>query len=118
MSSRLAHSEAPERLSQAQTFDKTRNFYAAIGMCNIDAAALSWGHQLGWTRLERTPCSDCAPLVASLPTATAVPAWRNVPRNLRRHARKPLSRRRTGTTVARGPLTCPASLSPMTGHTA
>ena len=56
----------PESRSQAETWDRTRNRYAAVGLCDRCAAQAAWGHQLGFTEVH-APCEGCAEVVATLP---------------------------------------------------
>lgn len=72
----FAKETRPESLREARTWEIVKGKYAALGLCGRCAAQAAWGHQIGFGRLEHQPCAACAPVVATLPVATASPAWR------------------------------------------
>lgn len=73
----LSRADRPETMGQALAWDRRRDAYAyRAGLCDRDAAALSWGHSLGFASLTHPPCEECTPVVATFPEETAHPAWR------------------------------------------
>ena len=73
----LPRAERSETMGQALAWDRRRDAYAyRAGLCDRDAAALSWGHSLGFASLTHPPCQDCAPIVATFPEETSHPSWR------------------------------------------
>lgn len=76
-SATLTRAERPEKMGQALAWDRRRDAYAyRAGLCDRDAAALSWGHSLGFASLTHPPCQECAPIVATFPEETSHPSWR------------------------------------------
>ncbi len=68
--------ERPETMSETRTWDVTKNHYKRDGLCHRCASQAAWGHQIGFSRLEHAPCSDCAAVVATFPVEASHPAWR------------------------------------------
>ena len=65
--------ERPETIGQAAAWDRRRDAYAyRAGLCDRDAAALSWGHSLGFASMTHPPCDECAPVVATFPDDPAM----------------------------------------------
>jgi hypothetical protein len=72
----------PETPSQAREFDKTRNHYSRLGLCNRCAAQAAYGHADGFSTVH-APCVACLPIVATLPT-DELEQWRSQGRRLQR----------------------------------
>jgi len=71
---------APETLAQAREWDKTRNHYRRLGLCHRCAAQAAYGHADGFSTVK-APCTDCLPIVATLPTAQPN-GWRSRSRRM------------------------------------
>jgi hypothetical protein len=71
-----------ETPSQAREFDKTRNHYSRLGLCNRCAAQAAYGHADGFSTVH-APCAGCLPIVATLPT-DEFGQWRSQGRRLHR----------------------------------
>lgn len=56
----------PETLRQAQTWDKNKRHYLALGLCSVCAAQASWGHQQGFREIK-PPCAGCLHVVMGFP---------------------------------------------------
>jgi hypothetical protein len=104
LTAHLTRSERPETMGQALAWDRRRDAYAyRAGLCDRDAAALSWGHSLGFASLPDGPCEDCAPIVTTFPVETSHPSWRAHPRGrVSRPSGRPTSLARV--------LGCPATV--------
>lgn len=74
-----SRADKPETLSQAQTWERRNNQYLAAGLCHRCASQAAWGHQLGFGRLEHSPCATCRPVVATFPNQ-ASQGWRTLAR--------------------------------------
>jgi hypothetical protein len=72
--------DLPETQDQAEEWERRKSAYLAAGLCRACAVTASYGHQLGWHRVQYPPCDVCAPLVAAFPQETGDPAWRKWPR--------------------------------------
>jgi hypothetical protein len=72
----LTRTERPETIASAREWQRIRNAASRNGMCDPDAAALAWGHAVGFARLTRTPCPECRTIMATFPEETAHPSWR------------------------------------------
>ncbi|MQA35962.1 hypothetical protein GCU49_20690 [Modestobacter roseus] len=68
--------ELPETLGSAREWQRITNAAERNGLCPADAAALAWGHQVGFARLTRTPCPECRGTMATFPEETAHPSFR------------------------------------------
>ena len=72
----LTRTERPETIASAREWQRIANSAERMGVCHADAAALAWGHQVGFARLTRTPCPECRGILATFPEETAHPSWR------------------------------------------
>jgi hypothetical protein len=72
----LTRTHRPETPGSAREWQRIKNANEAAGLCPADAAAIAWAHTLGFTRVPRTPCDVCAPIVATFPEETAHSSWR------------------------------------------
>jgi len=59
--------DKPETLSQAHHWQAVKSRYEYAGLCTACASQCAWGHQLGFTRLDRRPCDACQSYV--------LPSW-------------------------------------------
>lgn len=71
-----------ETLSQAHEWDKTKNHYTRLGLCSRCAAQAAWGHADGFSSVH-SPCWECLPAIAALPTEEPG-GWRSQSRRLGR----------------------------------
>lgn len=65
----------PEAPSAAREWDKTRNHYARLGLCNRCAAQAAYAHADGWVNVH-PPCPACVPTVGTFPMDQAN-GWRS-----------------------------------------
>lgn len=72
----LTRTELPESIGSAREWQRIANAANRKGMCHADAAALAWGHAVGFARLTRTPCPECRAIMAGFPEETAHPSFR------------------------------------------
>lgn len=62
-------SRQPETLRQARRFDRVAGLAVEYGeLCWACASQLGWSGQLGFLAVK-SPCEDCAPVVATFPVA-------------------------------------------------
>lgn len=64
----MPHPNPPETPSQAREWDKTRNHYSRLGLCNRCAAQAAYGHADGFSTVH-SPCIECIPAIGMLPTS-------------------------------------------------
>lgn len=67
-----------ETMSQAISWETTKNRYVRLGLCDKCSAQAAWGHQEhagGWDDLS-PPCEGCASIVSGFPRPTTNPVWR------------------------------------------
>ncbi|MCZ2811259.1 hypothetical protein O2W15_07385 [Modestobacter sp. VKM Ac-2979] len=67
----LTRTELPETIGSAREWQRIRNAASRDGLCDPDAAAVAWGHAVGFARLTRTPCPECRAIMATFPEETA-----------------------------------------------
>lgn len=70
-----AKADKPETLAQAVEWEKVKNHYVTLELCHVCAAQATYGHQIGFTKVNQ-PCPDCAGVVAGLPDGAAN-GWRS-----------------------------------------
>ena len=85
----VTRTERPETIASAREWQRIKNGARRKGMCHADAAALAWGHQVGFARLARIPCPECRAIMATFPEETTHPSFRT---HKRGRAGAPLSR--------------------------
>ena len=72
----LTRTKRPETIASAREWERIKNAAVRKGLCHADAAALAWGHQVGFAGLTRTPCPECRAVMATFPEETAHPSFR------------------------------------------
>lgn len=88
MSAESAARKLPETLSQARTWERCKGIYLDAGLCHACASQAAWGHQVGFRRVK-SPCDECAPVVASFPVPKGR-VWRGFAKSDRRPSGMPL----------------------------
>ena len=74
----VAKADKPETIYQARTWGENKSRYLRYGLCVKCASQAAWGHQIGWGRLDHSPCATCEPIVQGFPQQSAHPGWRKV----------------------------------------
>jgi hypothetical protein len=59
--------DEPESVTQARTWDRKYRRYLVAGLCHPCAAKASWGHSLGFQKID-DPCAKCQPIVNQFAT--------------------------------------------------
>lgn len=72
-----ARQKQHETPSQARNWERIKNLYLANGLCHRCASQAAYGHQLGYTSLQREPCPACRPKVDEFPRERAN-GWRSL----------------------------------------
>lgn len=98
-----AFADAPESRVQAETWTRVKNHAVRFGLCQGCASQLAWGHQLGFERVTRPPCTACVPVIDRLDVAKAN-GWRTVAGCAAKVAVWPIARVQDGSGVF-GPRT-------------